>query len=112
MSHRIFGAVCALLAALTMSVSYAQEGARPMIIAHRGASGYLPEHTLEAKAMAYAMGADYIEQDVVLTRDDVPIVVHDIILDTVTNVAEVFPDRRVRMVTSTPLISRWPRSSA
>jgi len=64
-----------------------------MIIAHRGASGYLPEHTLEAKAMAYAMGADYIEQDVVLTRDDVPIVVHDIILDTVTNVTEVFPDR-------------------
>ncbi len=93
MSRRVIGAVCALLAVLTMSVSYAQEGARPMIIAHRGASGYLPEHTLEAKTMAYAMGADYIEQDVVLTRDDVPIVVHDIILDTVTNVAEVFPDR-------------------
>ncbi|GAB4423531.1 MAG: glycerophosphodiester phosphodiesterase [Anaerolineae bacterium] len=71
----------------------AQEDHRPMIIAHRGASGYLPEHTLAAKAMAYAMGADYIEQDVVLTKDNVPIVVHDIILDTVTNVAEVFPDR-------------------
>ena len=40
------------------------------VIAHRGASGYLPEHTLAAKAMAHAMGADYLEQDVVATRDD------------------------------------------
>ncbi|NGE24247.1 glycerophosphodiester phosphodiesterase, partial [Klebsiella pneumoniae] len=34
-----------------------------IVIAHRGASGYLPEHTLPAKAMAYAQGADYLEQD-------------------------------------------------
>lgn len=71
----------------------ARDDTKPLVIAHRGASGYLPEHTLEAKAMAYAMGADYIEQDVVLTRDDVPIVIHDIVLDTVTDVAAVFPDR-------------------
>ncbi len=66
---------------------------QPLVIAHRGASGYLPEHTLEAKAMAHAMGADYIEQDVVLTKDDQPVVLHDIHLDTVTDVAEVFPGR-------------------
>lgn len=65
----------------------------PLIIAHRGASGYLPEHTLEAKSMAHAMGADYIEQDVVLSKDDHPVVLHDIHLDTVTDVATVFPDR-------------------
>jgi glycerophosphoryl diester phosphodiesterase len=65
-----------------------------VIIAHRGASGYLPEHTLEAKAMAYAMGVDYIEQDIALTSDDIPVVIHDHYLDTVTNVAEVFPDRK------------------
>ena len=41
----------------------------PVVIAHRGASGYLPEHTLEAKALAYGLGADYLEQDVVATRD-------------------------------------------
>ncbi|MBM4012949.1 MAG: hypothetical protein FJ286_16560 [Planctomycetes bacterium] len=41
--------------------------AAPLVIAHRGASGYLPEHTLEAKAVAHAQGADFIEQDVVLT---------------------------------------------
>jgi len=64
-----------------------------IIIAHRGASGYLPEHTLESKALAYGMGADFIEQDLVLTQDDIPVVVHDIHLDEVTNVSEVFPDR-------------------
>lgn len=64
-----------------------------IIIAHRGASGYLPEHTLESKALAYGMGADFIEQDLVLTSDDVPVVVHDIYLDEVTNVSDVFPGR-------------------
>lgn len=66
----------------------------PRIIAHRGASGYLPEHTLEAKAYAYAAGADYLEQDVVLSREGTPIVLHDVQLDAVTNVAERFPERR------------------
>ncbi len=63
------------------------------VIAHRGASGYLPEHTLEGAAMAHAMGADFIEQDVVLTRDGMLIVLHDLFLDAVTDVAERFPDR-------------------
>ena len=67
--------------------------AEKIVIAHRGASGYLPEHTLAAKAAAHAMGADYIEQDVVLSRDGVPMVLHDIHIDTVTDVAEAFPDR-------------------
>lgn len=70
---------------------YAQS--EKIVIAHRGASGYLPEHTLEAKAMAYAMGAHYIEQDLVLTRDDRVIVLHDITLDRTTDVADRFPGR-------------------
>ncbi len=65
----------------------------PIVIAHRGASGYLPEHTLPGVTMAHAQGAEYIEQDVVLTRDDVPIVLHDIYLEAVTDVAQVFPGR-------------------
>lgn len=65
----------------------------PAIIAHRGASAYLPEHTLPAKALAYAMGADYLEQDVVATRDDELVVLHDIHLDRVTDVATRFPGR-------------------
>ena len=64
-----------------------------IVIAHRGASGYLPEHTLEAKAMAYAMQPDFLEQDLVLSKDDVPIVIHDIHLESVTDVAEKFPER-------------------
>ncbi|WP_430511698.1 glycerophosphodiester phosphodiesterase [Pannonibacter phragmitetus] len=67
--------------------------AEPLVIAHRGASGYLPEHTLAAKALAVGMGADYIEQDVVLTKDGVPIILHDITLDATTDVADVFPGR-------------------
>ena len=63
------------------------------VIAHRGASGYLPEHTLAAKALAYAMGADYLEQDVVATRDDVLVVLHDIHLDRVSDVAALYPGR-------------------
>lgn len=63
------------------------------IIAHRGASGYLPEHTLPAKALAYAMQADYLEQDVVATRDDELVVLHDVHLDRVTDVAERHPAR-------------------
>jgi len=65
----------------------------PLVIAHRGASGYLPEHTLEAKALAYAQGADYLEQDVVISKDGVPVVAHDLILDDTSNVRDVFPDR-------------------
>jgi glycerophosphoryl diester phosphodiesterase len=67
--------------------------AQPIVIAHRGASAYLPEHTLAAKAVAHAMGADFIEQDVVLTADNVPIVLHDIHLETTTDVAQKFPGR-------------------
>lgn len=51
---------------LIISVTASALAAEKLVIAHRGASGYLPEHTIAAKAMAYAMGADYIEQDVVM----------------------------------------------
>jgi glycerophosphoryl diester phosphodiesterase len=66
---------------------------RPLVIAHRGASGYLPEHTLAGKAMAHAMGADFLEQDVVATRDGALIVFHDLNLDELTDVARCFPGR-------------------
>lgn len=77
----------------TAQASEISEMGKKIVIAHRGASGYLPEHTLEAVSMAYAMGADFIEQDLVLTKDGIPIVLHDIYLDTTTNVCVMFPDR-------------------
>ncbi|MFT5451992.1 MAG: glycerophosphoryl diester phosphodiesterase [Enterobacterales bacterium] len=71
----------------------AHKSADKLVIAHRGASGYLPEHSIASKAMAFAMGADYIEQDVVMTKDNELIVLHDPYLDRVTNVMSVFPER-------------------
>jgi glycerophosphoryl diester phosphodiesterase len=68
--------------------------ADPIVIAHRGASGYLPEHTREAKALAYGLGADFLEQDVVATRDGELVVLHDVYLDDVTDVAQRRPERR------------------
>ena len=64
-----------------------------LVIAHRGASGYLPEHTLAAKVMAHAQGAHFIEQDLVMSKDDHVIVLHDHYLDSVTNVRDLYPDR-------------------
>lgn len=87
--------VTSLLSALALSVSFSTfaSSTDKIVIAHRGASGYLPEHTLPAKAMAYAQGADYLEQDLVLTKDNALIVLHDHYLDRVTDVAERFPQR-------------------
>ena len=69
------------------------EATTPIVIAHRGASGYLPEHTLPAYALAHGMGADYIEPDLVLTKDGHLICLHDIHMQATTNVERVFPDR-------------------
>ena len=69
------------------------DAARPLVIAHRGASGYLPEHTLEGYALAYGLGADYIEPDLVLTRDGELIAMHDLTLEATTDVAARFPGR-------------------
>jgi glycerophosphoryl diester phosphodiesterase len=78
------------------SISPDQPGSlsRTRIIAHRGASGYLPEHTAVAKTLAYGFGADFIEQDVVATKDHDLVVLHDITLDDVSDVATIFPGRR------------------
>ncbi|AXF77877.1 glycerophosphodiester phosphodiesterase [Erwinia tracheiphila] len=78
---------------MAFSLCAAAADGTKMVIAHRGASGYLPEHTLEAKAMAYAQGADFLEQDLVMTKDDQLVVLHDHFLDRVTDVASRYPDR-------------------
>ncbi len=62
-------------------------------IAHRGASAYAPEHTLAAYRLAIEQKADYVEQDLAVTKDGVLICLHDDSLERTTNVAEVFPDR-------------------
>ena len=91
---RTFAALLLGLMSLGITPGVAGTANEKIVIAHRGASGYLPEHSLAAKAMAYGMGAHYIEQDVVMSKDDQLVVLHDIHLDRVTNVAEVFPGKK------------------
>ena len=74
------------------------DGQRVLVIAHRGASGYLPEHTLEAYALAIEMGADFIEPDLVASKDGVLIARHEPMLSATTDVAER-PEYATRRVT-------------
>lgn len=66
------------------------DGAAPIVIGHRGASGYRPEHTLASYELAIAQGADYIEPDLVLTKDNHLIARHEPMLDGTTDVASKF----------------------
>ena len=70
-----------------------EAGVRCDVIAHRGASGHLPGHTLPSMEEALRAGADWIELDVMPTKDGTLIVAHDVVLDHNTNAAEVFPGR-------------------
>jgi glycerophosphoryl diester phosphodiesterase len=63
------------------------------LIAHRGASAYAPEHTLAAYRLAIDQGADFVEQDLAVTKDGALICLHDDSLERTTNVEDVFPDR-------------------
>ncbi|MFU0448421.1 glycerophosphodiester phosphodiesterase [Pseudocitrobacter faecalis] len=82
-----------LTTAMLLSLSLSTFATSKFVVAHRGASGYLPEHTLPAKALAFAQGADYLEQDIVMTKDDQLLVLHGLTLDNVTDVATRFPKR-------------------
>ena len=77
---------------LTASAAAAPSG--PLVIAHRGASGYRPEHTLEGYRLAVEMGADFIEPDLVSTKDGVLIARHENEIGSTTDVADRFPDRK------------------
>jgi glycerophosphoryl diester phosphodiesterase len=84
----------ALFMPLASQPSAAPAGApSTFLIAHRGASAYAPEHTIEAYRLAVEQGADYVEPDVAITKDGALICSHDTFLERVTNAATVFPDR-------------------
>jgi glycerophosphoryl diester phosphodiesterase len=82
-----------LLLMLTTSAAAAPP-VRPLIIAHRGASGHRPEHTLEAYRLGVEMGADFIEPDLVSTKDGVLIARHENEIGGTTDVADRFADRK------------------
>jgi glycerophosphoryl diester phosphodiesterase len=82
---------------------------QPIVIAHRGASGYVPEHTLEAYALAIRQGADYIEPDLVMTRDGVLVARHENEIGGTTNVADLpqFASRRTTKVIDGNSVTGW-----
>lgn len=81
-----------------------------MLIAHRGASAYAPENTLPAYRLAIKQGADFVEQDLQITRDGVLICLHDLTLERTTNVEELFPDRYREAVRNGQKVREWPVS--
>jgi glycerophosphoryl diester phosphodiesterase len=81
--------------------------ARPIVVAHRGASGHRPEHTLAAYDLGITMGADYVEPDVVATRDGVLVARHEPEIGTTTDVAARFPERRATRVVDGDTVTGW-----
>ena len=95
-----------LAASMPIASAFAEEKSAqmksPLVIAHRGASGYLPEHTLEGYALAIELGADYIEPDLVATRDGYLIARHEPNMINTTNVKDLpqFAQRKRTAVVS------------
>ena len=81
--------------------------AAPLVIAHRGASGHRPEHTLEGYTLAVQMGADFIEPDLVSTKDGVLVARHENEIGATTDVASKFASRKTRKVIDGDTISGW-----
>lgn len=80
---------------------------RPIVIGHRGAAGHLPEHTLAGYALAIDAGADYIEPDLVITKDGVLIARHENELSDTTDVAQRFPGRRAEKTIDGRALQGW-----
>jgi glycerophosphoryl diester phosphodiesterase len=86
---------------------FGEPSARPIVIAHRGASGHRPEHTLAAYTLAVEMGADFIEPDLVSTKDGVLVARHENEIGGTTDVATKFPGRRTRKVIDGDTLDGW-----
>jgi glycerophosphoryl diester phosphodiesterase len=86
-----------------------QPGAHPLVIGHRGASGYRPEHTLASYQLAAELGADYIEPDLVSTRDGVLVARHENEIGGTTNVADhpEFAARKTTKVVDGQSLTGW-----
>lgn len=101
--------VLTVLVSLACATGAARQGTpgRKQLVAHRGASAYAPEHTIEAYNLAIQQGANYVEQDLAVTKDGVLVCIHDLTLDRTTNVEEVFPTRFVEDKAGAAPVKRW-----
>jgi glycerophosphoryl diester phosphodiesterase len=105
-----FATGCFLVFAIAFDQSVpdaARVGAKKQLVAHRGASAYAPEHTLDAYRLAIEQGADFVEQDLAVTRDGVLVCIHDLTLNRTTNVEDVFPTRFSEDETGAAPARRW-----
>lgn len=109
MVRNLFLMALGSLSLATPVVAQANADGRPLIIAHRGASGERPEHTLAAYELAIDRGADYIEPDLVATKDLVLVARHETELSGTTDVAsrEEFEDRRREKVIGERRVAGW-----
>jgi glycerophosphoryl diester phosphodiesterase len=96
-----------IAAVVAMTAAASAQYSRKTLVAHRGASAYAPEHTAAAYKLAMEQGADFVEQDLAVTRDGVLICLHDPSLERTTNVEEVFPNRSREMVYDGKKLRVW-----
>src|SRR6185369_15928393 len=77
------------------------------VVGHRGACAYAPENTLESYRLAIEQRADYVEQDLQITKDGVLVCCHDTSLERISNARDVFPDRFKEETVKGQKIKRW-----
>jgi len=92
---------------LLMLGASAAAAPRPIIIGHRGASGHRPEHTLASYRLAAEMGADFVEPDLVSTKDGVLIARHENEIGGTTDVAAKFPERKTTRIIDGQSMTGW-----
>ena len=105
-TSRVF-AVLGTLLLVPAAIATIAAASRPLIIGHRGAPGHRPEHTLAGYRLAAEMGADFIEPDLVSTKDGVLIARHENEIGGTTDVAEKFPDRKRTKTVDGMAITGW-----
>jgi len=109
-ARRSLGVGVGLLASalvFAMSSDGSAQYSKKTLVAHRGASAYAPEHTLAAYRLAIEQGADFVEQDLAVTKDGVLICLHDASLERTTNVEELFPDRSTTVAIEGKTRTAW-----
>jgi glycerophosphoryl diester phosphodiesterase len=92
---------------LVGAILTADASTRPLIIGHRGASGHRPEHTLASYRLAAAMGADYVEPDLVSTKDGVLIARHENEIGATTDAGVKYPSRKTTKTIDGAQVSGW-----
>ena len=107
MTMKRLGSIFSFLAGAALGAAATHGGRPPLIIGHRGACGYRPEHTLASYELAIEMGADFIEPDLVMTKDRHLIARHENDITDTTDASAKFPDRRTTKIVDGKRLTGW-----